>query len=811
MKVFKFLVSFVITLGLIYMLDNSWMLNGKRLPPLGKFLDPFHGFWQNMDAGDQTQEGDLDMAGLKNKVTVVFDSLEIPHIFAGNDEDLYFAQGYITAKHRLWQMEIQTRAAAGRLTEVLGEPLLDFDRSMRRLGMVHGAQYAHDRMMKDPTSRMIVESYTAGINAYIESVSDRDLPFEYKLLDYKPEPWTTLKCALVLMNMNEKLSMSDKDMEMSNALKVYGREVVDLLYPDREIDNDPVVDKPGIWKFNAVKLDTIPLAVPEEFLKTKKAVVPHPDNGSNNWAVSGSKTITGSPILCGDPHLTLSLPSIWYGLQLHAPGINCMGTSLPGAPGIIIGFTDSIAWSITNAQRDLVDWFKITYQDKSKTKYQLDGKWADTKKVVEEFHIRDKQEVFYDTVTYTHWGPVAYDQTYHAEKNLKDYAFRWMAHTPQDELFALYKLNRAKNCNDYMEALNYFGAPAQNFAFASTQGDIAMRVQGKYPVRRMLEGKFVLDGSKSSQGWQAIIPNEQNVTDKNPSRGFVSSANQYPADATYPYYIQAASFENYRNRRINQVLRTSDSITVHDMMLLQNDNYNMKAAESLPFFLAKLDSAKMSKEELQGYQILKAWDYRNEKDAEGASYFEAWFDNVVAIAWDDLRKKDYVMAYPSDYVTFKLLRDYPSLSLFDAGNTTEKETATEVIQKAFTFAIEDIEEWKKEHSDKVFWADYKDSYIANLLKLEPLGMHIRTSGSGDDVNAMSRTHGPSWRMIVSLEKKGVKAWAVYPGGQSGNPGNTHYNDMVQLWNAGQYVSLIFATKPEDIKHAVTLNLNANEK
>ncbi|HEY3401785.1 MAG TPA: penicillin acylase family protein, partial [Ohtaekwangia sp.] len=631
-----------------------------------------------------------------------------------------------------------------------------------------------------------------------------------KLLDYKPEPWTTQKCALVLMNMSQKLSMSDKDMEMTNALKLYGKDIVDLLYPDREMADDPVVDKPGGWKFTVPKLDTVPLAVPEEFITVKKIKGADPKNGSNNWAVSGSKTLSGSPILCGDPHLSLSLPSIWYGVHLNAPGVNTMGASLPGAPCIIIGFTDSVAWSVTNAQRDLVDWFKIMYQDKTKNKYQLDGNWVDTKKVVEEFRIRDK-EIFYDTVVYTHWGPVAYDENYHAENNLESYSFRWMAHEALDEVLALYKLNRAKNHTDFTEALNYFGLPCQNFVFAAVDGDIAMRVQGKYPVRRSGEGKFVLDGSKSSQGWQAIIPNEQNVMDKNPARGFVSSANQYPVDATYPYYINGASYEAYRNRRINQVLRESDSITVHDMMNLQNDNYNLKAAENLPYFLQQLDTATLDPAETQAYKILKAWDYMNTKESEGSSYFDAWFENLIPLVWDEIRSKQYALTYPTEFVTAKLLKEQPMLSFFDITSTAEKETAREVIQTAFKFAVEDIEEWKSDHSTTVSWAEYKDSYIANLLRLEPLGMRVRTSGSGDDVNAMGKTHGPSWRMVVSLEKRGVRAWAVYPGGQSGNPGSTHYNDMVSLWNKGHYIELNFARRPEDIKSASTLNLNVTAK
>ncbi|HNK25577.1 MAG TPA: penicillin acylase family protein, partial [Cyclobacteriaceae bacterium] len=226
MKTIKFLIALLVTLALIYVLDNRWVIKGSPIPPFGKFLDPVNGFWQNIDPTEFKPES-FDVAGLNGPVTVTYDSLLIPHIFANNDEDLYLAQGYVTAVHRLWQMEFQTHAAAGRISEILGAGpegrILDYDRGQRRLGMVYGAQHAHDQMMKNETSRMIVEKYTEGINQYIASLSYKDLPVEYKLLDYKPEPWTTLKCALLLKSMAQTLNMGDKDIEMTNALKLFGK------------------------------------------------------------------------------------------------------------------------------------------------------------------------------------------------------------------------------------------------------------------------------------------------------------------------------------------------------------------------------------------------------------------------------------------------------------------------------------------------------------------------------------------------------------------------------------------------------------
>ncbi|HQQ96770.1 MAG TPA: penicillin acylase family protein [Cyclobacteriaceae bacterium] len=795
MKLFKTTASFIITVLMIFILNRGWNF-GSPIPPLGKFLDPFHGFWQNAEVkepGDNT----LSIPGLSNKVSVINDSIGIPHVFASNDNDLYFTQGYITATDRLWQMEFQTHAAAGRISEIIGKAALDYDRRQRRLGMVTAAQNAIKSMESNPVSKAMVDSYSKGINAYISTLSYEDYPFEYKLLDYSPEPWSGIKCALLLKSMAQTLNMGEKDLEMTNALSLFGKDMIALLYPDHEKVGDPIVDNAGNWKFKPARMDSVPLALPKELVSLAPTEKSPPDVGSNNWAVSGSRTATGSPLLSNDPHLQLSLPSIWYIIHLNAPGVNTMGASLPGSPAVISGFNDSISWGVTNAQRDLVDWYKIQFKDASKKEYLSDGAWKQATKVVEKFTVKNG-EPFYDTITYTHHGPVVFDESFHQESESAHFAFRWIAHEPSEEIMTFYKLNRGKNHADYMAALDHYASPAQNFVFASVSGDIAMRIQGKYPVRRNLEGKFILDGTTTSTEWKAYIPNEQNVMYKNPTRGFVSSANQYPVDSTYPYYVGGMSFEAYRNRRINTVLSGLTKATVKDMMNLQNDNYNLKAAESLPLFISYLDKAKLSDTEQTALDVLSSWDYYNNIDSEGASYYEAWWDELMPLIWDEMDSAHVAMRRPTTFNTIYLLKHYPSLSFFDILSTAEKETAAEVVQKAFSKGVVAIEEWKKKKSTAPTWGVFKDGFVGHLLRQEALSYHIIHGGNHDIVNAHSRTHGPSWRMVVSLEKSGLKAWGVYPGGQSGNPGNPYYNNMLEPWTKAQYFNMHFVQSPEQL-------------
>jgi len=788
MKIVKLLLPFF-TLSLVIFLNHSWNM-GKHIPPFGKFLDPFGGFWRNGES--ERKDFSRLLPGLKGEVKVQYDSVLIPHIEAANDDDLYFAQGFITAQDRLWQMEFQVLAGAGRLSEIAGKKALDHDRAQRRLGIVFGARNALHGMEQDTTCKKVLDAYTAGVNAYVKQLAEKDFPVEYKLLDYKPEPWTNLKTLILLKVMAQGLNMDDKDLAMTKALKLWGADMVDFLYPDWEDVPEPIVDNPDGWKFEAVnKNDTVALALPDDFVPLPLHPKPPPCNGSNNWAVSGKKTASGSPVLCNDPHLNLTLPSVWYIIHLHAPQINVMGSSLPGAPGVVIGFNDSLAWGVTNAQRDLCDYYKIKFKDNSRNEYWSDGAWKKTVKVLEKFRVR-RDDVFTDTVVYTHHGPIAYDSNFHHGKK-ENLAFRWISHDASREILAFYKLNRARSLDACFEALQFYEAPAQNFAFASVSGDIAMHIQGKFPARRKYEGKFLLDGTKTSQEWRYFIPPEHAIGCKNPSRGFVSSANQYPCNISYPYYITADYYTTYSGRRINQRLREMNDITPEDMMRLQNDNFNLKASECLPLWLTMLDSASFSADEKVAYKKLKSWDFYDDVDSEGATFFEEWWDEAIPLIWDEMEAES--IDFPTDYQTIKWIKENPTLIFFDNKKTPETETAPMILKRAFAAAAAKMSVIK----DKWRWADYKDTFIGHLLQgLPAFSYHVQHGGNRQIINATKHTHGPSWRTVVSLEKE-VRAWGAYPGGQSGNPGSPYYNTFLKDWANGKYAQLQFYG---DGKHAV---------
>ena len=387
------------------------------VPPMGKFLSPQHGFWQNAEATDHDFNADLKFPDLKGKAEVYFDERLVPHIFAENDEDLYFVQGYIHAKFRLFQMDLQTKAAEGRASEIAGAKAINYDKEQRRLGMKFAAENALKEMEKDPVAWQVFSAYTKGVNAYIHSLSKSEIPLEYKLLDFEPEEWTNLRTALLLKMMAKMLSSgTESDLGATNAKTIFTPEQLKMIYPEVNDSLVPIVpkgtlfDAPGIVPLEPYSADSL-------YFKNKQTVAareiskPDKDNGSNNWVVAGSKTQSGSPILSNDPHLDLSLPSIWFEQQLVTPTSNSYGVSLPGSPFVIIGFNDSIAWGVTNAGRDVKDFYSIKFKDNTKKEYWYDGKWEPTKLRLEEIKVKGGATV-YDTVAYTIYGPVMFDESF---------------------------------------------------------------------------------------------------------------------------------------------------------------------------------------------------------------------------------------------------------------------------------------------------------------------------------------------------------------------------------------------------------------
>ena len=783
MKYFKLILSFILTVGIFYALNTKF----GSIPPIGKFLNPYSGVWQNET--DESITGDITIPGLKDKVTVHYDAELIPHVFAQNDLDLYRAQGYITAKHRLWQMEFQTFAAAGRLSEIIGEAALSYDRQERRRGMGYGAEQTVKKMSEDKETTAIAQAYADGVNSYINQLDPKDYPVEYKLLDYKPEAWTIKKTALLLMYMTKMLAGGDEDIENTNALRLFGKDRFDLLFPDFFDITDPIIPKNNDWSYIDVPQTPTPNSQPVLDSISETIDKPDPNYGSNNWAVSGEKSTSGHPILANDPHLGLNLPSIWFVMQLSTPNHNAFGATLPGALAVISGFNQHISWGETNATRDVIDWYKVEFNT-DRTQYKFDNQWKNVSIRIEEIKIKGK-ETYIDSVLYTHHGPVVYDKNFKSDQELAGYAMQWTGHIPGNGQKTFTEMNKAKNYNDYTAALKNWVAPAQNFVFASTEGDIAIWIQGLFPNKWEGQGKFVMDGSKSENDWQSFIPQAYNAHTLNPERGFVSSANQTPVDEAYPYYVFNDGYETYRNRVINEFFNSKEKFSVQDFKDLHNNNFNLKASELMPYMLETMDISNLTSEEKELYNIAKAWQYNNDMEEIGPSLWSAWYGILYDLVWDEFDVKDTAIDAPFTYQTIYLLKNNGDDDFMDIIDTPEKETAKDLFKLSFSKAVLKLNAWKTTNGN-LNWVNYKATYAGHLLQALPAfsRFDIPIGGGKNIVNATSENWGPSWRMIVEMTSPPT-ALGIYPGGQSGNPGSKYYDNFIDDWAAGEYHELNF--------------------
>lgn len=815
--ILKFLLVLSLTGLLIWLLATPQQVGGKNLPALGRFFNPFSGFWKNGEPMiGAAPKLPADLPGLKDKVEVVFDDLMVPHIFAQNLEDAYLAQGYLTARDRLWQMDMTVRKAAGRLSEVLGDRTLEIDRMSRRKGLVFAAENSVIAWNKSAQGMARLNAYVAGINAYVERLKPADYPFEFKLLGYEPEPWSVFKCALVMESMAESLCSQEDDIESTFSLEHFGRATFDSLYPEWNPKQSPIIPDEGQWKdmptlpraasatsvpYDALTYGTLRLDPISRLDRGPKNEADVFREGSNNWAIAGSKTQSGNPILANDPHLNLTLPSIWYQIQIHAKDLNAYGVTLPGLPGIVIGFNEDIAWGMTNVGHDVSDYYKISWVDAERTKYRLDGEQKSAQTRVEAIKIQGKP-VFYDTVRYTVWGPVTYDHM--RNHPLRDCALRWGTHDapPANLMDGLPMLNFAKNYDEYRNSIGTYDYPAQNVVFATRSGDIALSVQGRLPIRAPEQGRFVQDGSRWINGWHNYIPQNQLPHMRNPARGFVSSANQHSAPPAYPYYF-LGGFEDYRGRYINTRLDSlHQGATVEDMKALQLDNFSQRAADALPLMLQMLDRNQLSQTGKGIVSELEKWRYTYDSDLKAPTYFEVWVDSLYANTWDEMRileQQGKPILYPETWRTIEMLERDTLNRFFDVVATPAREIARDIVQRSFDAMLATL---AQKPTQSKAWADWRGFALYHLARLEPLSrMDVRVGGHKSAPNALTRTHGPSWRMVVDMSDP-IKGYGVYPGGQSGNPGSKFYDNMVDTWAAGKYFELLFLKSADEASERV---------
>ncbi len=790
-------VILIVTISIIYLLDNKI----GDIPALGRFLDPVNGCWASAETVNRDFTAEIRFPELKNDASVWFDDRIVPHVRAENDHDLFYIEGYLHAFFRLWQMDMETRAAAGRVSEIIGNKTLNYDRGQRRKGMVYGAENSLNAIEKDPRTKMMMDAYTEGINHYITSLKFRDFPFEYKLMGFAPEKWTNLKASLLLKYMADDLTGYTEDIPLTYLRDVLPKEQFLLLFPEKITGSSPVIPTGTIFDAATLAIPQVPdgaifpkfEAENKKISKNNLPVFAEKQDGigSNNWAVGPGKTQNEAAILCNDPHLMLNLPSLWFEIQLQTPDRNVYGASLPGAPGIIIGFNDSISWGLTNNYRDVKDFYSIKQAETDKNKYWFAGKQLAYEKRIEKISMKGMPD-FLDTVNYTIHGPVMYDDHFTAPGNYnKPLAMCWMAHNSTNELLAIYLLNKAKNYNEYVDAILNFQCPAQNMVYADRLGNVAIWGQGQFVNKWKEQGKYIMNGADSTTLWKELIPMRENPHVLNPERGFVSSANQCVTDSSYPYWYNGYFIE-LRAWRINEILNSNKKFTIDDMFKLQNDTHSLLAECTVGIFTNVIEHLKIPLNNVEENYLkqLKEWDKELGAESKAASIYQIWWYHFYNDKWNATLKRVPENLFPLPERTMQLLvSEYYGNNLETETLKTEKYADDDVILKSFKETMDSIQ--KLEKTIGIQWYMVKNTTVKHLSRLDAFSyQHLKIGGWSNTVNAAKGDHGPSWRMVVEMGKD-INAYGVYPGGQSGNPGSKYYDDFLQNWVEGKYYKLQF--------------------
>ena len=702
-------------------------------------------------------------------------------------------------------------AAGGRLSEIIGEKAIDYDRFQRRLGMMRGAENVLKLYQNDPIMLSSLQAYSDGINAYINFLEPEQYPIEYKLLDYAPEEWSIKKCALLYMYMAWELSGSTNDLAHTKFLKEFGIDEYQKLYGFDTPILSPIMPRETEWDFDPIKVNAPSQIYLSDPYGDGMSYKPNANNGSNNFAVSGKLSKTGLPILANDPHLNLTLPSIWYENHLISPEINAYGVSLLGAPCVVIGYNKDIAWGSTNGMNDVMDFYDITFKDESKTQYYHDDTWKEVVLSIEEIKVRDSETIL-DTTYMTHHGPIMSHDIF---ENIPRFgsavsvgrAMRWLASEPSMEPKTFYLLNKAKTYEDYLDAISYFNCPGQNIIFASKDNDIAIWQTNKLIPKWNLQGRFIMDGTDPSHDWREKLPIEHQPHSLNPERGFLSSANQNPVDGSYPYYVPGDYAPAFRGARIDEVLSELKNVSYDDLRKIQIDNKSLLAQRVVPFLLRTLNFPSLSSDQISIYNHLSEWDFFYNPDSMMPTMFDAWINNISNATWhDQLGDADDDVEWPNYRVLSDLIVDEPNSKWFDDVNTNQVEGLSAIAQNAFIAESERLLRELGPLGDSWKWKNFRGTDVHHLAKIPGLGnLHLPTGGDWNIPNATARTHGPSWRFVVELGDR-PRAYGTYPGGQSGFPGSVHYDQFLDSWIKGELYELKFPYTKDEIKgHTVGFN------
>jgi penicillin amidase len=745
---------------------------------------------------------DIQLSGLSENVLVYRDQYAVPHIYAQNANDLYMATGYLLAQDRMWQMDLVRRITLGRLSEIFGEDFIDTDMLLR--GLRFSEKSEKILAVTDENQLAAINAFCEGINQYIKSSCKR-LPVEFTLLGYKPEPWEPLHTVNLIGYMAWDLKAGWSELVLDELRKavdsaLYSELIPDyagytsVVYPENDKDCSAGDNIAGLSRM-AAQLEELGAGI---------------FDASNNWAIDGSKSLSGRPVLANDMHLGLNIPGIWYQAHQVINGeLNVTGLLLPGAPFIVCGHNENIAWGMTNVFVDNLDFYGETLNPLDSGKYLFNGQWLDIDTVKHIIKTREGNE-YERELFFTGHGLIVSDFLGISDRTI---SMHWAGDEFSNELNTIYLLNRASNWSEFKDALRDFKSTSQNIVYADIYGNIGMYCAAGIPVRKRDSIYPLLPGYTDEYDWKGMVPFEELPCRFNPDNGFVASANNRTVGDDYKYHIGTWYALPYRMDRITRVLSEKYAITAEDMKELQLNQKSGLAEKYMPLLLAALTDEELQTElEKQGYALLEKWDCIYDRESVAAAIFETYYEKLFKEIFSDELGDDFytslLRAVKIARINVDKIMETGSSEWIDNVNTVDHiESLDEVIANSYKEAVAFLQAKYGDKTDSWKWGDMHRFTLEHPLSKKKILDRIfrlnrgpfRTGGSFHTVSPFSFplgepdkvNHGSSHRHIYTLENWD-NSLTVIPTGNCGIPSSKHYCDQTDLYMSGKYHADFFS-------------------
>lgn len=774
--------------------------------------------------------GEIPVSGLKAPVKIYFDDFGVPQILAQNEDDAYFTLGFMHAQDRLWQMDLTRRVAEGRLSEIFGSGTLNFDKLFRTIGINRFAYDWYESI--SPKSKQILQSYTNGINKFIE-MHYNNMPVEFDALNYKPEPWKPQNSLMLARMMGWDLNIAwYTDYVLGEIINKVGIERTSEIFPDTnitifkkpetDINADSVKETGQVNYFKEIA------SLGRDFFTTNESYreffnINGSHTGSNSWVVSGEKSAYGKPILANDPHLALQSPSRWYEVRLKGGNVETRGMSFPGIPGIVIGNNRYIAWGLTNLMNDDNDFIILNRDSSNSNKYIYNKQSFYLDSLKEKIYVKDSAEVEF-TIKTTGIGPVISDISI---RGFADYGpdainiykdklmtFKWTGYEKSDEISCFYKINTSKNWEDFKNALKDFCAPAQNFTYADVYGNIGYHAGGKIPIRKTGNSNNYLYPASEELEWSGFIDFDKLPSSYNPKEGYIITANTNPfewlRDEKEKYYISYLWEPSSRFNRIKEFIQLKTFFDFDDFRLLQNNYESPYAGEIAKYIVKAHESFAPQDPNIRWCtERFKNWNGEMKAGESIGSVYNTFLVFLIKnIFEDELGAEvfhDFLTVQNMPYRSLELILRQNDNPWFDNINTPTRETRDAVIESSLRQAIDFLKtKFINQDINTWHWGElHKVKFRHPLGMVEALDKTFNTGPydvGGDQTTVNNSEYsfngmlkdgkldvivGPSMRMIVNLADI-EHPYTINSTGQSGQPVNPHYRDQARMWLYGEY-------------------------